>query len=38
MGFSLEVAPDGRHAHDEYQRPRIWYEFGFTVALPIPDE
>jgi len=34
MGFSLEVAPDGRRAHDEYQRPRIWCAFGFTTAYP----
>jgi hypothetical protein len=34
MGFSLEVAPDGRRAHNEYQRPGIWCQFGFTTAYP----
>jgi hypothetical protein len=38
MGFSLEVAPDGRRADNEYERPTIWREFGFTTALPIADE
>jgi hypothetical protein len=27
MGFSLEVAPDGRRAQNEYQRPEILCEF-----------
>src|SRR5260370_13443226 len=38
MGFSPELAPDGRRAHNEYQRARIWCEFGLTTALPIPEE
>jgi hypothetical protein len=34
MGFFLEVASEGRRADNQYQRPRIWCESGFTTAYP----